>query len=179
MQPACHYIALLALLTACGSGKSSKSTPPVPPPAPTVSSDGAPASPAAGLGDLILAADEGVSAKGGGFVVHLTWTAAPSARQYASATLRFADRDRKRPQSVSEVQFKPWMTSMGHGTAMGEQTIHALTTSATSATEPGIIAPADWRVEGIYFIMGGAWDLRITAKVNGVEDTAVIAVRLP
>ena len=55
-----------------------------------------------------------------------------------------------------------------HGTAMKDQKIIPVAGQVGRFT-----------IDGIYLIMGGPWDIRVTAKVNGSVDTATVAVTAP
>lgn len=146
---------------AAGSGDAEGTNPPKtdpPPVEPPKNEDG---------DEPIIGADLGVGSKGGQFVVVLEWQTPLEAEEYLSARLTFADAVRKQPASVADVAFEPWMPSMGHGTAMDDQTITA------DAASPYIFAVSD-----AYLIMGGEWEIKVTATVNGVRDTAYVAARV-
>ena len=111
---------------------------------------------------------DGVVSKNGTFMVKLDWTTGPVAMAPAAARLSFTDINHAAVKSVDAVAFYPWMTSMGHGTSMQDQKI-----TPVAGTMGG------FTVDGIYFVMGGVWDVRVTATVNGTTDTATIAVSIP
>lgn len=69
--------------------------------------------------------------------------------------------------SIESLKIEPWMPSMGHGTSTREQKI----------------SPVDgqvgkYKVSGIYFIMAGPWEIRLTATVNGSPDKASLKVQV-
>ncbi|MGE0174944.1 MAG: hypothetical protein AB7T49_19280 [Oligoflexales bacterium] len=101
------------------------------------------------------------------FATSLEWVSEPKAESYVSARLTFILPDRKIPETVSNIVFDPQMSSMGHGTSTADQTIR----QSESATNVFI-------VDHIYFIMGGSWEIRLTAKVNGSSDTVTIPVEV-
>lgn len=161
-------------LSGCGSDKGKSK------------GEGQPETPAAGSGDAegknpppavepkndagdepIIGPNAGVESKNGRFVVLLEWQTPLEAEAYLKANLTFADASRKLPASVADVSFEPWMPSMGHGTAMDDQTI------TKDAASPHIFA-----VNDAYLIMGGEWEIKVTATVNGVPDTAYVAARV-
>lgn len=72
------------------------------------------------------------------------------------------------PKSVTEMDIDPWMPSMGHGTYRGDQKITAI--------DPAL---GLFRVDGLYFTMGGPWELRIDATVNGTKDRVLLSVGIP
>lgn len=107
------------------------------------------------------------------FSVAGEWLVGPVADEstYSKARLTFFGPDRKLAATVTDIVFKPWMTSMGHGLGKtGEGYI-------TLAPEDG--QPAVQIVGEIFFIMPGAWDISITATVNGAIDTVVWKVLVP
>ncbi len=110
---------------------------------------------------------EGILSKGGHFVVKLTWPEGAKAEQYIKARLAFATAARFRPETVSGIVFDPQMPSMGHGTATEDQVVSAVGESVW-----------DFQVDGVYFIMGGPWEINVTAVVNGQLDTAAIPVEV-
>ena len=111
---------------------------------------------------------DGVASKNRTFLTKLAWTTGPVAMASAAARLSFTDLNDAEVKSVDGVAFYPWMTSMGHGTSMQDQKI-----TPVAGTMGG------FTVDGIYFVMGGVWDVRVTATVNGTTDTATIAVSIP
>ena len=110
---------------------------------------------------------EGILSKAGHFVVKLEWPGGAKAEQYIQARLAFATASRVRPDSVTGIVFDPQMPSMGHGTATEDQVITAVGDSVW-----------DFKVDGVYFIMDGPWEINVTAVVNGQLDTAAIPVEV-
>ncbi|MEI8026684.1 MAG: hypothetical protein WCI18_10080 [Pseudomonadota bacterium] len=70
--------------------------------------------------------------------------------------------------SVSLESFKPTMPSMGHGTD-----------TSNLAFEPSTQIKDRVKVKGIWFNMGGPWEISISAKLNGVSDQVTIKVEVP
>lgn len=97
------------------------------------------------------------------FATTWAWDTPTKAETPVSATLTFLTPTGNTLQSVTDVEVSPWMPSMGHGTYTDDQEITPL---------PG--RPGAFRVSGLYFIMGGPWEIRITATVNGIQDRLAI-----
>lgn len=116
----------------------------------------------------VLKTDEGVLSRNQKFIAKLDWASNPKAEDYLKVFITFSTANRMAPSSVSDVIFEPQMPSMGHGTATDDQIV---TADASLAYV--------YRVDGIYFIMGGPWEIRLTATVDGSIDTAVIPVDVP
>jgi len=114
------------------------------------------------------ASTEGVASKNSTFFVIMDWTTGPKSAATSAATLSFYDANHHQPISVDSVAVAPWMTTMGHGTSMKDQKIVPVAGQVGRFT-----------IDGIYLIMGGPWDIRVTAKVNGSMDTATVAVTAP
>jgi hypothetical protein len=85
-----------------------------------------------------------------------------------SAKLTFLASNGLPAQSVSNIKFNPWMPSMGHGTSTADQRITAVTGTTN-----------EFLVTGIFFSMGGDWEIQVTATVDGTTDQAAIAVSVP
>jgi len=64
--------------------------------------------------------------------------------------------------------FVPTMPSMGHGTD-----------NSRLSFEPNSQSPNTVKIKGIWFNMGGPWEIAVGAKVNGTSDTVLIKVEVP
>ncbi len=117
---------------------------------------------------VMPASTEGVASKNGTFFLKMDWTTGPKSAATSAATLSFYDANHHQAISVDSVAVVPWMTTMGHGTAMKDQKIVPVAGQVGHFT-----------IDGIYLIMGGPWDIRVTATVNGSVDTATVAVTAP
>jgi hypothetical protein len=115
----------------------------------------------------VAAAEPGL-AKDGHFRVSLTWLTELKAETYLQAKLRFSVPSGAAVTEVKDLKFDPWMPSMGHGTVTDEQTL------TLEAGQADTIL-----VDRVYFIMGGAWDVRLDATVNGQADSATLSVEVP
>lgn len=102
------------------------------------------------------------------YTAKLDWQSPLAARTPVSAKLTFLASNGLPAQSVSNIKFNPWMPSMGHGTSTADQRITAV--SGTSN---------EFLVTGIFFSMGGDWEIQLTATVDGTIDQAAIAVSVP
>ena len=100
------------------------------------------------------------------YTAKLDWQTPVAARTPLAAKLSFQTASGAPSQSIANLSFKPWMPSMGHGTSTADQSITVLDGSTAL-------------VEGIYLSMGGDWEIRLTATVDGVTDSATIAVSVP
>jgi hypothetical protein len=154
----------LILLSGCGSSKSDDNDTPAPQPTPTASGK---------TGDVtgttpILSPSEGIASKNSKFVAKLEWITGPKAKDYVKAKMTFALADRSAPKTLKDIVFDPQMPSMGHGTSTIDQKIEI------DATTPYVAI-----VEGIYFIMGGPWEIRVTATVDDATDMVAIPVDVP
>jgi hypothetical protein len=69
--------------------------------------------------------------------------------------------------SIENLKIEPWMPSMGHGTSTREQKILPVGGQL-----------GKFKVSGIYFIMAGPWEIRLTATVNGIPDKASLKVQV-
>jgi hypothetical protein len=118
--------------------------------------------------ETILKEGEGQVSKGGKFIVKLEWLSDAKAERFVKARLTFATPQRTKASSVSAIIFDPQMVSMGHGTSVKDQVISAEANSKHILT-----------VDKVYFIMGGPWEIRVTAEVDGAIDTATINVDIP
>lgn len=157
-------IVTIAMLSACGSSKKEDSDKPTPQPT---------EAPSGKTGDAtgttpILSPSEGVASKNSKFVAKLEWLSGPKAEDYVKAKLTFALADRSAPKAIKDIKFDPQMPSMGHGTSTIDQKIEL------DATIPYVAV-----VDGIYFIMGGPWEIRVTATVDDATDTVAIPVDVP
>ena len=166
-------IVSVSCVSSCGgSKKDDDQTPnssPIATPLPTEAPPAfQPPSPKSEDSTAIFKPNEGIAAKQGKFVVKLDWLSGPKSEDFVKARLTFATTQRAVPSTVSDVVFNPQMPSMGHGTSMDDQTIAA----DESSTNVFI-------VDGIWFIMGGPWEILVTAKVDGISDTAAIPVDVP
>ena len=156
----------IIFLTACGSSKNNGNDTPTPQPTPT---------PSGKTGDAtgttptpIFSPTEGIASKKSKFVAKLEWLTGPKAEDYVKARLTFALADRSAPKALKDIVFDPQMPSMGHGTSTIDQKIEI------DATTPYVAV-----VEGIYFIMGGPWEIRVTATVDDATDMVAIPVDVP
>lgn len=155
----CLFGALLTL--GCGE-KDSQPTQPIATPADQqgtgsdVAEDGA-----------LFSSQEAHSSAAGHFTAKIVWEDGPKVG-YCSLKVILADGERKAPTTSELVNFEPWMTVHGHGGSLRKMTV-AKVDGEDSA----------YRADQFYLTMSGPWDLKITAKVNGQEDTAVIPVEVP
>lgn len=101
------------------------------------------------------------------FRVNWAWDTAVKAEALVSAVLTFVTPEGKSPNSVAQIEIDPWMPSMGHGTATVDQVI------VPAHGRPGV-----FQINGLYFIMGGPWEIRIRATVDGSEDRAALKVNV-
>lgn len=69
--------------------------------------------------------------------------------------------------SVENLKIEPWMPSMGHGTSTRDQKLLPVGDQL-----------GKFKVSGIYFIMAGPWEIRLTATVNGTPDKASLKVQV-
>jgi hypothetical protein len=114
-----------------------------------------------------LTLNGGVVARQGGFTARLTWLSGDvKSEHYLTALVTFYSPTGVLASQVSGVEFVPTMPSMGHGTAMDEQVIR-------------VTGPSEVTVEKAYLIMGGAWDIAVSATVDGVRDTVHFKVEVP
>jgi hypothetical protein len=158
---------ILTSLLACGYSQNKKDPiPEAPLPLPSTA-DGLAATEEQKL-DLVIPEDLGFASQNKHFVATLEWLSPLKAKQKLKARLIFATSQRTAPTSVSEIIFDPQMRSMGHGTYTDDQVI------TKEGSSEYIFA-----VEGIYFTMGGPWEVDITAEVDGNTDTVVIPVKIP
>ncbi len=116
---------------------------------------------------LQLADDVTRKSDKGHYYMSVHWTTTPVAEQELTAVLSFfLNEDRSKPAtSVQITKFLPWMPSMNHGGSK-EHTLRQL-------------APNQIEVSEIYFTMGGLWELRTKAVVDGVEDQLYWSLELP
>lgn len=149
----------IAIVCATACGKSSKSTEPAPP---TIGEGKGPTS-----GPQSSSPTKTTSA-GQTYILEWTWTSPPVALGSVKAKFTVRLPDNSVPQQVSDIDIDPWMPSMGHGTYRGDQKV--------TSTDP---ATGSFEVQGMYFTMGGPWELRIDAVVNGVKDRALLSVDIP
>ncbi|MBI3295934.1 MAG: hypothetical protein HYZ71_14505 [Deltaproteobacteria bacterium] len=99
------------------------------------------------------------------FSVTPTWLTGPVARNYSSVRLSLSAAEGV-VATTDEITIDPQMPAHGHGTSTDDQVITIESSQSV-------------RVEGIYFVMGGAWVIHLSAKVNGKTDTALIPVEVP
>jgi hypothetical protein len=150
------------LTVGCGSKDKKKDT------APTGSDPVATGEPGNDGLDIVIADHIGTVSTNNNFMAHLKWTTEIKAENLVSAQLTFAKLNRTAPESVKELVFDPQMPSMGHGTSVADQVL-------TPEVGKNYIV----NVEGIYFIMGGPWEIIVTADVDGVKDTVTFPVQVP
>jgi hypothetical protein len=154
----CQALAI-AIVCAAACGKSSKGAEPAPTttdPGNGTNSSSQSASPAK------------ITSVGQAYIMEWTWTSPLVALGSVKAQFTVRLPDNSVPQKVSDIEIDPWMPSMGHGTYRGDQKV----TSTDQAT-------GSFDVQGLYFTMGGPWELRIDAVVNGVKDRALLSVEIP
>lgn len=157
----------LFIVTSCSQkDETSKSNPPTD--APSQPSPTTPPPQSEDNSAKIFLDGEGVSSKKNKFFAKLEWLGGPKADDYSKAKLVFSTSEKTKPNSVSTIVFDPQMPSMGHGTATDDQVISAEESSSNSFV-----------VDGIYFIMGGRWEVRVTATVDGVTDLVAFVVDVP
>ena len=108
------------------------------------------------------------SSKEAVYVAKLDWQTPLKSETALTAMLSFTGPDGNAAQTVENIVFTPWMPTMGHGTSTVNQKI-SLVPGTTNT----------YLVEGVYFIMGGDWEIRLTATVNGRKDSANLPVHLP
>lgn len=159
-------IICIIFLSACGSTKKRDNDTPAPAPQPTPTPSGQTGD--ATVTTPILPPSEGIASKNSKFVTKLEWLTGPKAEDYVKARLTFALADRSAPKMLKDIIFDPQMPSMGHGTSTLDQKIDIDSASPYVAV-----------VDGIYFIMGGRWEIRITATVDSTTDIVTIPVDVP
>jgi hypothetical protein len=71
-------------------------------------------------------------------------------------------------EAVTVTSFEPTMPTMGHGTD---------TTKISYEASPK--GKSYIKVKGIWFNMGGSWEIALTASVNGASDKATIKLEVP
>jgi hypothetical protein len=102
------------------------------------------------------------------FRLQWTWDVSPTAETYISATMGIQSPDGTPYEGIiRDVRLTPWMPSMGHGTYTDELTVTPIPDEA-----------GKFRVEGLYFIMGGPWEIKISAMIGEVKDTARLEVNV-
>ncbi len=157
-KPRCQALAI-AIVCATACGKSSKS--PEPAPTTTGAEKGSNSSSQS-------SSPTKTTSVGQAYILEWTWTSALVALGSVKAQFTVRLPDNSVPQKVSDIEIDPWMPSMGHGTYRGDQKV--------TSTDP---ATGSFEVQGLYFTMGGPWELRIDAVVNGVKDRALLSVDIP
>lgn len=107
--------------------------------------------------------------KNGKFILNVTWiegpygaTGAYPEEYYSKAKMEFLRFDKKQPVSVEVLKVHPWMKIHGHGTDVVPK---------VNKIEANIFELSD-----VYFTMLGPWELNVTAKVDGYEDTIEVKV---
>jgi hypothetical protein len=147
---------LVFFLLAAGCGSQSKSPEPGadPSPPPSQSDNAAAATPAVDSWSTNRT-----------FGVTWSWLTPVKAETFVDAEFTVTGPAGLTLATVSEVQITPWMPSMGHGTSTADQEITPLAGS-----------PGKFRVRGMYFIMGGPWEIKLAATVDSVKDRASIKV---
>ena len=106
----------------------------------------------------------GKATSNGAFLVKVDWTSGPAVGSESKARLTFATSNRAMPGGVASVTFKGIMPSMGHGLSASKLSVQRDSTAANV-----------YVVGGIYFAMGGDWDLTIGAKVDNAPGSLVIS----
>jgi hypothetical protein len=150
------------------SGKTDKTVPANPEPK-KPSTDAVPQSnpnPKAPI--VILKPDEGIASKENLFILKFEWLTNLKSEELLKSKMTFAHSDRSAPTKVTSIVFDPQMPSMHHGTSTTDQKLIPDGNNSYVFVE-----------EGVYFIMGGAWEIRITATGDGVTDQVVVPVNVP
>lgn len=114
---------------------------------------------------VVLAPGEGTSSSANAFLVKVTWDKGPVSGSESVARFTFATPNRYRPKSVTDVQFKAKMKTMGHGVPTNSLVI------AQDAANLHV-----YLVSGIYFGMSGEWEITINANVDGDSDSFVSTI---
>lgn len=104
----------------------------------------------------------------GAYFLKIEWLAGPTAEAESRIRFIFNGADGKIAASVANTTFKPWMTIHGHGAPERSIRINAESGFANQ-----------YIISGVYFSMSGPWDLKISSKVNGVEDSITLPVSVP
>lgn len=102
------------------------------------------------------------------FSTKIEWVEPLKAETYLSAEIKFKTADNSAITSLSVTKFDPTMPSMGHGTSTDAQVI-----GEASANDKQV------KISGVWFNMSGAWEIAITASVNGKNDTVKIPIMVP
>lgn len=111
----------------------------------------------------------GVASKNGVYRIDVEWLSGPDFENEDNrCRLVFLTADGKPATDTVVLDFRPWMTSMGHGAPMID-----LALNLEEGRSDAML------VQGLMFTMGGAWDLKIDAKIDGQRDQAVFPVDVP
>lgn len=151
------YFCILGILLALGCGSRSESTEPGAEPPPP-QSDNVAAAPSAPVDTWSARSTFGLT---------WSWVSPVKSEQLLEAEFTIVPPTGQSLSSVENLKIEPWMPSMGHGTSTRDQKI----------------SPVDgqlgkFKVSGIYFIMAGPWEIRLTATVNGTPDKAFLKVQV-
>lgn len=152
MRNLLNLILLLGLSIKCGQEKKAGGD------SPTPVTDG---------GKSANGADQGTPSDSKLFRVIWNWESEPKAETKVRASFTLSPYQEAVPSSFTQVEVEPWMPSMGHGTYTDEQKLTPI------ADRPGA-----YQVEGLYFIMGGPWEIKVSASLSGIRDVARIRVNV-
>ena len=118
--------------------------------------------------DSVQKLENGIESQNKKFIAKLEWLSPLKASEYLDARLTVSTMNHAAPAAVAVSKFDPQMPSMGHGTAVDEQTI----------TQDPVNA-AVFNILKVFFIMGGPWEIYVTVKVDEIEDVVTIPVDIP
>lgn len=105
------------------------------------------------------------------FSIDLEWLVGPVTNQDNSLIVKIEGVDK--PVKVETIEFLPWMTVHGHGTAIKDMTV-------SPYAHMGIEVDNAFIIENFYFVMGGPWDLKIKVTDDkGNIDSISIPVTVP
>lgn len=102
------------------------------------------------------------------FRLAVEWLEGPAISETNRCRLVFFDKQGQAAHTVSGVKLKQWMKSMNHGAATID-----LELSHEAERADAVL------VSGLYFSMGGPWELLVSATVNGTTDKIEYAVEVP
>ena len=108
----------------------------------------------------------------GAIHAHLFWEQGPNNGTESVMRIEFMNGHTHSPTEIpSTFDLDIWMPDMGHGSAP-TQTQRVL-------NERGEPLPGVYRVNNIYFVMGGAWDVRLKLKeADGKEEMQILKVEI-
>ena len=102
------------------------------------------------------------------FQAKLVFDGKVKALELLSGNLQFEASNSTPITSVVIESFVPTMPSMGHGT---DNSRLSFETNGQNSDKV--------KVNGIWFNMGGPWEISVGAKVNGTSDVVVIKIEVP